>query len=219
MDAAIIASAGLLGLASVPHCALMCSAPCTAVARRTKHGPWAFHLARIASYAAGGLVAAASVGAVAGLAQSARWLLPLWTVLQVAVLLAGGYMLATGRLPSFTGITKRAPTLQPGTHPIRWGPARAAAAGAFWVAWPCGALQGALLVAALASNAFAGAAAMALFAVLSGLGLWLAPWLWGRTAGLAVQRHAVRAAGALVAFASAWALGRGLWNQASAWCG
>ena len=57
-------------------------------------------------------------------------------------------------------------------------PARAGLVGACWTAMPCGLLQSALLVAALASGALPGAAVMAAFALASTLGLWLAQGLW-----------------------------------------
>ena len=58
------------------------------------------------------------------------------------------------------------------------GPARAGLAGVCWAVVPCGLLQSALLVAALASGALPGAAVMAAFALASTLGLWLAQGLW-----------------------------------------
>jgi hypothetical protein len=91
------------------------------------------------------------------------------------------------------------------------------------VAWPCGLLQSALLVAALANTAWQGAVTMAGFAAASSLGLVLGPALWwrignGRGAGWLSGRPAVRLAGLALAAASAWALGHGLWMRVVAWC-
>jgi uncharacterized protein len=103
------------------------------------------------------------------------------------------------------------------------GPTRATAAGGLWVAWPCGLLQSALVVAALADTPWGGAAAMAGFAAASALGLSLAPWAFARLAGaggadLQVNVWAVRLAGAALAGASAWALGHDLIHRVVAYC-
>jgi sulfite exporter TauE/SafE len=95
------------------------------------------------------------------------------------------------------------------------------------VAWPCGLLQSALVVAALADSAWSGAATMGVFAMATAPSLGLAPWLWGRLAGSGggarvlsarVNGLAVRAAGGLLAAASVWALGHDLIRQAVAFC-
>ena len=90
---------------------------------------------------------------------------------------------------------------------------RAGAAGAAWVALPCGLLQSALVVAALGSSAWEGALVMACFAFGSGLSLWLGPARWtrlskrlGRSEGLGAG-HAVRLAGLMLSIGSAWAIG------------
>lgn len=90
---------------------------------------------------------------------------------------------------------------------------RAGAAGAAWVALPCGLLQSALVVAALGSSAWEGALVMACFALGSGLSLWLGPAMWarlskrlGRSEGIG-PGHAVRLAGLMLSIGSAWAIG------------
>jgi sulfite exporter TauE/SafE len=102
-------------------------------------------------------------------------------------------------------------------------PARRFGTGLGWVAWPCGLLQSALLVAGLANTAVQGALVMAAFAAASALGLLLGPALWWRLSGGAANRWmsphlAVRLAGLALALASAWALGHGLWLRVAAWC-
>ncbi|MDE2147200.1 MAG: sulfite exporter TauE/SafE family protein, partial [Burkholderiales bacterium] len=71
-----------------------------------------------------------------------------------------------------------------------------------------------------------GALVMGAFAATSAAGLVLAPGLWRRLraaggggAPAAASRLATRAAGALLATASAWALGRDLWPPLAAYCG
>lgn len=226
MNSALIASAALLGLAGTPHCAAMCGAPCAAVVgSRSPAALTAFHLARIAGYAIGGAVAATSVGALAALAQASPALRPLWTLVHALALALGAWLLWYGRQPAWMGQIGRSPA--PLAANGEWqrirGPWRAAAGGGLWVAWPCGLLQSALLVAAMTGSGFAGAAAMGAFAVASSAGLLLAPWVWHRfLAGpdaAARERWVVRSAGLLLVAASGWALGHGLWQQVVAYCG
>lgn len=235
MDLALFMSALLLGLAGTPHCMAMCGGPCAALGGTPGTGQaasfWAFHLARLASYSAGGAVVAGSVGALAMLAAAAPALRPLWTLVHAAALSLGLYLLWRGQQPAWMerlgrGMA-RSPAGQGGWQRLQ-GPVRAGAAGSLWVAWPCGLLQSALMVAALANHAAAGAAVMAGFAAASGLGLALGPglWLWfvrsrGGTAGagtLRWQQAAVRLAGAMLAAASAWALGHDLIRRVVAYC-
>ncbi len=182
-----------------------------------------FHAARTASYAAGGAVAAASVGALASLSQITPALRPLWTLLHVLALALGLWLLWKGRQPSWMGRLGRVPQPAVAAGWQRMGaPLRAAAAGSVWVAWPCGLLQSALVVAGLAGNAWSGAAAMAAFAVASSGGLVLAPWLWQRYLGGPqagrFERWVVRACGLMLVAASGWSLGHGIWHQVVAFC-
>lgn len=102
MDAALIASAAALGLAGAPHCTAMCAAPCTAVVGRGgASAQLAFHAARVASYAAAGAVVAAGTGALAALADWSPVLRPLWTMLHVAALGLGLWLLWQGRQPAW----------------------------------------------------------------------------------------------------------------------
>lgn len=223
MDAALIASAALLGLAGTPHCAAMCGAACAAaVGRGGIAASVTFQLARVASYAAGGAIVATSAGALAALAQSFLWLRPVWTLVQVAALALGLWLLVTARQPQWMARIGRVPAAaRTGRLPAVRASLRASIAGALWVAWPCGLLQSALLVASLTQGATAGAAAMAAFALASAGGLVLAPWIWqrvGRAGAGAAERWAVRFAGLLLAGAALWALGHGLWLRAIEYC-
>lgn len=229
MDTALVVSALMLGLAGAPHCTAMCGAACAAVlGHRPVGSALIFHLARIGGYAAAGAVAASSVGVLAALGQASPALRPLWALAQAAALALGLWLVWTGRQPAWLdNLGRAAQHAAPQGAADGWqrmrGPARAAVAGTLWVAWPCGLLQSALVVAALANSATGGAAVMAAFALVSSTGLALGPWLWLRlgassaTSGAAVW--ATRAAGALLVLASGWALGRGLWSQVAAYCG
>lgn len=228
MDLALVASALLMGLAGTPHCLGMCGAPCAALGRE-RGGALGFHLARLLSYAAVGAVAAASVQSLGLLGQLTPALRPLWTLVHVAALALGLWLLWQGRQPAFIEGIGRRGSRADGTQPVRWlrQPAlRGGLAGLLWPAWPCGLLQSALVVAALANTALGGAAVMAAFAAASGAGLVLGPALWWRVAGgaggaaLSARATVVstRLAGAMLAAASLWALGHGLWMRVAAWC-
>ena len=230
MNTALIASAALLGLAGTPHCAAMCAAPCAAVSGPQRSGLWAFLQARTVGYAAAGAVAAGSVDALAGWSQWSPALRPLWAALHLAIMMLGLWMLWQGRQPGWMSAIGRsaampaASTAAGGWQPVR-GPLRAAAAGGLWVAWPCGLLQSALIVASLAGSAVGGAAAMASFALASSAGLVAAPWVWRwlQRAGSPMQADTgtvlLRAAGALLVLGSGFALGHGVWHQVAIYCG
>jgi len=213
-DAAIIGSAALLGLAGIPHCAVMCGSACTALTRRSGCAQAAFHGGRLAAYSAAGAVAAASVGILATWAQASRGLLALWTLMHAGLFALGGFLLIAGRFPALNGLGRAAPVT------ARWqamqgpGALGAGLAGLAWVAWPCATLQSALVVATLASTPLQGALTMATFALVSGGGLWIAPQLLHRVS----ERNALRAAGVLVLAASAWALFHDATAGAAAWC-
>ena len=98
-----------------------------------------------------------------------------------------------------------------------------AALGLCWAGIPCGLLQSALLVAALASGPAQGAAVMATFALASGFGLWAGPYLWSRL-GTAPgderwTRLTARLAGGLLAASSGFALWHGLGAVIAQICG
>ncbi len=219
----LIVSATLLGLVGAPHCTAMCSAPCAAASGDKRGNVVAFQLARVASYATVGALAASSVAVLAGWSQWSPALRPLWVLLHVAALVLGLWLLIRAQQPVWMSQLGRGPTLATaGWHRVQ-GPGRATMAGFLWVAWPCGLLQSALLMAALGSSAATGALAMGGFALASAPGLLVGPWAWkklkqgGRLA--ARERLAVRASGALLVGASVWALGHGMWHQIAVYCG
>lgn len=232
LELALIGSTALLGVAGMAHCTAMCGAACTAITAGRGDGgaagatvagrTWAFHLARVASYAAGGAVAAGSVALLAGWSQASPALRPFWTLLHVAALALGVYLLWRGQQPAWMsaiGRAQRPPAPAAGAWQRVNFPVKATAAGSLWVAWPCGLLQSALLVAAMANGPAGGAAAMAAFAVTSSGGLLLAPWAWRRWAARpGAQARAVRLAGVMLAGAAAFALLHGLYPPFAAFC-
>ncbi len=206
MDAALIASATLMGLAGMPHCAAMCSAPCALAGGRR---PARLLAGRLLGYTAAGAVAAASAHVLASATQSVMLLQPAWVLLQAAVLLLGLTLLVRGRMPVWLGA-------------VRWRPQprHAFATGLAWVALPCGLLHAALLLAGLSGSVLSGATAMAGFALASTPGLVVAP-LWRARLlrrGTGGEVLALRLAGLALVLGAAWALGHGVWQRVMLAC-
>jgi len=111
MQLALAGAALLMGLAGGPHCAAMCGAASSAVIRIVPlpvagrgavagfGAPGAFHLGRIASYAAAGAVAAASADSLALASTQVSALRPMWVLLHVFVFAWGAMLAVTGRQP------------------------------------------------------------------------------------------------------------------------
>jgi len=224
MDAALIVSALLMGLAGSPHCAAMCGAASGAIAKQGGPGGFcrvllAWHAGRLASYALAGAVVAASVTSLVALQGVAPLLRPVWTLIHVGAVALGLWLVWTARAPAWLSGANPRVAAWVDAKPVRVfrrlpATGRAGLAGACWAAMPCGLLQSALLVAALASGPVAGGMVMAGFAIASGLGLWLGPQLWIR-----LRRHgsdaraaawSVRGAGTVLGVSSVFALWHGL---------
>ena len=212
-----------MGVASSPHCAVMCGAPCAALTSGCKRNATGFHLGRLLGYTAAGAVAASSVVVLGAWSQAVPALRPVWTLLHLAFLGLGLWWLATGRQPDWMRRDGAVPVRVVGraARPLRSG-----LAGLAWVAWPCGALQGALLLSALASSPQGGAFVMAGFALGSMPALAAAPWAWARWQALSgraasqtqVAMLGYRFAGAALVLGSGWALTHGIWARFVAWC-
>jgi hypothetical protein len=225
MNAALVLAGLAMGAAASPHCALMCGAACAGLTGGHARNAAVFQSARLASYAAGGAVAAASVQWLGAWSAAMPALRPLWVLLHLGFLALGLWWLVTGRPvasmsrdgPVPIHIVRRA-------SPKTW---RRSLAGLAWVAWPCGVLQAALLLAAMAGDAPGGAMVMAAFALGSMPALALGPWLWNRwrmAAGPAATSASwpvigQRIAGLGLVAGSLAALGHGMWQTLGAWCG
>ncbi|MEO8154229.1 MAG: sulfite exporter TauE/SafE family protein [Rhizobacter sp.] len=228
VDAALVLSGLLMGAAGAPHCMAMCGASSSAALRRCGAGGLAparlgFHVGRVIGYAAAGAALASGAGLLSYLGQAAPALRPLWTLVHLAAVALGLWLLATGRQPRWMSERPRSLAhATPAPPQAGWqrmaGPGQASMLGAAWVAWPCGLLQSALILATLATSAWAGAAVMTAFAIASSPGLWAAGWIWARGAGERATRWTVRAAGAFLVLGSTWALGHGLWERVLALC-
>lgn len=206
LDAALITSAALMGLAGTPHCAAMCSAPCALAAGKR---PARLLLGRVLGYTAGGAVAAASAEALARASQGAAVLQPVWALLQAALLLLGLTLLVRGRAPAWLGAVNWRPQ-----------PRHAVVTGMAWVAMPCGLLHAALLMAGLSGSVGSGAAAMAAFALASTPALVIAPAWRARLLrrGDDGAMLALRLAGLALVVASGWALAHGVWQRLALAC-
>jgi uncharacterized protein len=204
----------------------MCGAACAGVvsgcsSSRPAAGWMTFLGGRLLGYAATGAIAASAVSMLGTLGESATALRALWTMLHAAALALGIWLLLTARQPAWMKRVGR-PAIVRHARDAGWqrmsGPLRTGMTGAAWVALPCGLLQSALVVAALANDAAAGAATMSAFALTSSTGLAIVPafalrWAGPRAAAATARPWVVRLAGAALAAASAWALGHGLWQR------
>lgn len=232
MQLALAGAALLMGLAGGPHCVAMCGAASAAVIRIVPlapagqgampalAAPAAFHLGRIASYAAAGAVAAASVEGLALASAQVAALRPLWVLLHVFVFAWGAMLAVTARQPLWAQRAGRwlEARLRPRAGRRVTG---VLATGALWVALPCGLLYSALMLASLGNGPLQGAGLMALFAIGSGLSLLLGPWLWQRLrwgGQGARQAWGARLAGVLLAGVALQALGADLGRQIEDWC-
>ena len=190
INLALVGGGFALGLASAPHCMLMCGAACGAIGGGSSHRTAALHAGRLLSYAAAGALAAASIETLGRWAQTMPALKPLWSALHAALLVFGLWLLVTAREPRWATRAATAvamigprPAGNGSAAPSRQrlhGSLRAGALGLGWVLLPCALLQSALLMAALANGPAGGARVMAAFYAGSLPGLWLAPALWLR---------------------------------------
>jgi sulfite exporter TauE/SafE len=223
MDVPLVLAGLAMGVAASPHCAAMCGAPCAALTGGCKQNATVFHFGRLLGYMAGGALAASSVAALGVWSQAAPALRPLWMLLQLGFLALGLWWLATGRQPDWM---KRGGVVPVRIVGRRSRPLRSGLAGLAWVAWPCGALQAALLLSALASSAQGGALVMAGFALGSMPALALAPWAWtqwraargGAASPAEMAALGFRVAGLGLVLASGWAVTHGLWERVAALC-
>lgn len=232
MNAALVTSALLMGLAGGPHCAAMCGAAHGAIARQGGHARFtetmlALQAGRLVGYAVAGALVAASVAGLGALQEAAPIVRPLWTMAHVGAVALGVWLACKARAPAWLSVAGQPAQRLLNAEPIRVfrklpAGARAGLAGVCWAVVPCGLLQSALLVAALASGPVQGAAVMAAFAVASAVSLWLGPRLWlllrwrggpDRAASLSV-----RVAGVLLAGSSLFALSHGLGSAIAQFC-
>ncbi|MDO9405968.1 MAG: sulfite exporter TauE/SafE family protein [Polaromonas sp.] len=222
MGAALAATALLMGLAGGPHCVAMCGAACAGIGRSQagagSRALWLFQAGRVAGYSALGGVAAASMQAVGWLSVHAAALRPVWTLFHVAAAVMGLVLLCQARQPVWIEQAARSVWSSVSGAARRSGASAPLMLGACWALLPCGLLYSALLVAGLTGRPAAGAGAMALFAMGSGVSLMAGPWLWLRLRRPGSGRWATRLAGLALLGSSTSALWLALVHDAAPWC-
>ena len=233
MNSSLVLTALLMGLAGGPHCVAMCGAACAGLGRaadsRSAAALGSFQLGRLLGYATLGGVAATAVQGIGWLGSHTAALRPIWTLMQVAALILGLLLLVRARQPLWLDLPARG--LWQRLHRFSGTRSGPLLLGAMWSLLPCGLLYSALLVAALAGDAWSGVLTMAAFALGSGLWLWAGPWLWLRlassgwrgAAGGAAQMRGewgIRIAGGALAASAVWMLLQGSASGRAfmAWC-
>lgn len=226
MQSSLALTALLMGLVGGPHCVAMCGAACAGIGQaagpRKQSALLLFQLGRVAGYSVLGGLAAASLQGLGWLTVQSAALRPVWSLFHVAAFVLGMVLLVQARQPVW---------LELGARKV-WARARALAGtggagatlvlGGLWALLPCGLLYSALMVAALAGSVGGGAMVMALFALGTGVTMFLGPMLWlhlrGSPANPASGQWGVRLAGTALAASSAWALWMALAHNTAPWC-
>lgn len=168
LEPAVLTTAFLAGLLGSGHCFGMCGGIAAGLGAMSKGRALApalqFNLARLASYAALGLVAAAVLGEVSGLLPIARWLRLLTAVM---ILMIGLKFLFNFRGVEFierggAGLWKRIMPLALKAGNRQDLPGRIVL-GACWGLIPCGLVYSVLMTAASTANPASGALTMLAF--------------------------------------------------------
>lgn len=227
MNLSLWLAALVMGWAGSPHCLAMCGPLCATQSGTGRQ--FAFQLGRLTGYALAGALAGVSMQVVGDWSIQVQSFRSLWSFVHILFLILGLIMLVRGDQPGWMvggaaslwrWVTRRVQPLQASPS---W--TRSAAMGLVWVFWPCGLLYSALTLAALSASPWHGAITMACFALGGGVVLSAVPWLWqklnARRQGESAQRlrhWGIRAAGAVLAGMSAWALWMGLVMDQAPWC-
>jgi hypothetical protein len=232
MHTALLLSSLVLGLIGGSHCLAMCGPACVAINARENpaekpliftpkkeaaqaglscNKPFLslnfllFLCSRVLSYALLGVLAAGSVQALAWGSGMAQGIKPLWALWHALVLVWGLFLLLLARQPIWAQTAAQRFWQRIGSHP--WA-GRGSVLGLAWGLLPCGLLYSALLQASLTGQAWAGAAAMALFAIGSSAWLIAAPSLWQGLRNIR-ESWGQRIAGALLIAGAGFAI----WQQ------
>ena len=222
MTWSLAATAVLMGLAGGPHCIAMCGAACAGIglagAPRGALAIGWFQVGRLTGYTLLGALAAASMQGLGWLTVQSAALRPLWTMVHVAAVLLGAMLLIWARQPVWLEWGARRVWARVRTVTQRFGLAAPLGVGVAWALLPCGLLYSAAMVAALAGSVTGGAAVMALFALGSGLTLWLGPWLLLRLGRSGRGAWGMRLAGLALVVTAGWGLWMGLVHEQAPWC-
>jgi sulfite exporter TauE/SafE len=193
----LLITAFLMGLSGIPHCTAMCGAACAvAFPGGLSLATW---VGRLLGYALLGAVAALSAGTVSRWGSEVAMLKPVWVMAQVVVVMLGVHLVVRGRVPAFLEgagqgayhrLRRWALAHRPTLPRSSWG----FLGGLSWAVLPCGLLYAALMLSALAPDAWGGAAVMLAFGVPSSVGVWSAPWVLRKLSAWRPGRWAARQA-------------------------
>lgn len=222
MQSSLALTALLMGLAGGPHCVAMCGAACAGLAQASgehrNRALWSFQFGRLAGYTLLGGLAAASVQGLGWLTVKSAALRPAWSLLHMAAIGLGVWLLVYARQPVWLDQSARGLWARVRSFNARWGKAAPLLVGTLWALMPCGLLYSAVMVAALTSRPVDGALTMALFAAGSSVSLWAGPWLLLRLQSVGDGAWGMRLAGLALMGTSGWALWMGLVHDQAPWC-
>ncbi len=225
MEASLIVTALLMGLAGGPHCIAMCGAACagigvTAGERQAQQNTamGLFQVGRVLGYAGLGAVAAATMQGLGWLTVQSAALRPVWSTIHVAALVLGILLLFRGRQPAWLDRSARALWERIKRLQQRGGAFSPVLVGMLWAFLPCGLLYSALMVAALTGVVWQGAVVMALFVLGTSVSLMAGPWLLLRMRTLGDGEWGIRLAGLALAISAGVALWMGLVHNQAPWC-
>jgi sulfite exporter TauE/SafE len=141
-----------------------------------------FQAGRLAGYAALGAIAAMSMNALGWMAEQTAVLHPLWSMLHIAGVIWGLWLMFRAEQPLWVSRTAQRiwQTMSTQTNALSKQALAPLWLGMVWALLPCGLLYSALLVAMFTAGAVQGALVMAMFALGGGLMLTVFPWLWSR---------------------------------------
>jgi sulfite exporter TauE/SafE len=222
MEAALIYSAFLMGLAGGPHCVAMCGAACagfTAQSALEQPRPFAiplYHLGRLCGYSLLGAIAALGIQSIAWASTYSAALHPLWTFFHVLVFFWGLLLVIFARQPVWVDRTGR--NIWQHVKKLTRFKGGHFYLGMLWALMPCGLLYSALIIASFNGEALGGAMSMAAFAIGSSFSLFFAPWVWFKLKGSLIEPYGMRLAGLVLSAASAWAIWMQLAHNAKIWC-
>lgn len=222
----LVITAFIMGFVGGPHCVVMCGAACAGVGQaQGKKGFFSlsqFHLGRLIAYSLLGFLAATSMQVVAWMSSQLVFIRPIWSLLHVAMMVLGLFLLLKGSQPLFledsakkVWLWIRKKTQNPGNSSWVSFPF---VLGLAWAFMPCGLLYSALMVAGIATNPYMGAFVMLSFALASSVSLIIGPWFLLRLRSWGSGSLGIRLAGLSLASVSAYALYMAMVHNQAPWC-
>ena len=247
MLVSLLLSALLMGIAGGPHCLAMCGSACMGVSRwpgqSAKRSLWLFQSGRLLGYSALGAMAAMSMNALGWLAEETTVFHPLWSMLHMAAMLWGMWLMWRAEQPLWVNRTAQRvwQAMSGKTRALSMHAFAPLWLGMLWALLPCGLLYSALLIAMFTAGALQGALVMAAFALGGGLMLTVFPWLWSLLSNWSnwgqvpingincnltpitpIKRTSLhlgtRIAGLMLAVTAGWGLYTGLMHSTTFWC-